>query len=391
MGLLGWLFGRKKGAANATTKTAQKGREGIDSATPNMPRKDLHKAAEAGDSTTVEEWLAEGVDPDKNDSEGRTPLHLAAAAGRTDVVKVLLDRGADVNAKTFTGVSPLHWAVSGGHTEAAELLLDCGADANAKTDKGHTPLRFAVHTKQLGIGRLLLDYGADPDIRDAFGAHPLRDWAAGDPKTQKKLLGYHPKPRARTKGDTAPDKASRQAPMPGEQKGAPSATAGRVKRACEYKEGERVVFTLDTFFPTNEMGILSHVNVGSEAVVVEAPQAGASSEKLRLSIPGLGVRGIHEKCIDDARSPAADAFRHVQGDWVPCRYDPERYGWIMPGMLVGGKHRFQLKDGTVLEGEIEKQSGDREFTVSARAVSTDDIAMVWFEPLTWATVWRVPE
>jgi len=391
MGLLEWLLGRTKGATGDTIKSAQEGREQIDPSAPDLPREDLHKAAEAGDLATVKGWLADGVNPDKNDSEGRTPLHLAAAAGRTDVVEVLLDHGAEINARTFTTVTPLHLAVSFGHKAVAELLLDYGADPNAKTDNGNTPLRFAVHTKQLAIGRLLLDYGADPDIRDASGVHPLQDWVAGDPKTQKKLLGYRPRPRARTKRGTTPDKASRQAPMPGGQKGTQSATGGRVKRACEYKAGDRIIFTLDTFVPTNEMGILSHVNVGSEAVVVEAPRAAGSSEYLPLSIPGLGVLEVPEQYVDDARSPAADTFRHVRGDWVPCRYDPARYGWITRGVIGGAEHRFELKDGTVLEGKIESQSGGREFTVSGRAVSTDVIAMVWFQPLTWGTVWRVPE
>ena len=41
----------------------------------------------------------DGVDPDSNDNDSRTPLSLAAEKGRETVVKLLLKKGAELESQ----------------------------------------------------------------------------------------------------------------------------------------------------------------------------------------------------------------------------------------------------------------------------------------------------
>jgi ankyrin repeat protein len=47
----------------------------------------------------IKAFLADGMNPDARDDEGRTALGRAALAGETEVVKALIAGGADVNVR----------------------------------------------------------------------------------------------------------------------------------------------------------------------------------------------------------------------------------------------------------------------------------------------------
>ena len=134
----------------------------------------LHKAASAGQTDSVELWLAKGADVNSIDSKGVTPLHKAAAKGHTEVVKLLLAKGAAVNAKTGEhGLTPLHFAAARGHTAAAQLLLGRGAEVNAADASGWTPLHMAAAEGHTGTVELLLAKGAKVNAREEDGVTAL--------------------------------------------------------------------------------------------------------------------------------------------------------------------------------------------------------------------------
>lgn len=71
--------------------------------------------------------LAEGVDIEAEDEDGKRPLMMAAFANNTNSMKVLLDKGANVNAVDKNGWSVLIWACAMGQLEAVKLLKQYGS------------------------------------------------------------------------------------------------------------------------------------------------------------------------------------------------------------------------------------------------------------------------
>ena len=104
----------------------------------------IHTAAKTGDLAGVQAELDKGVDVDEGDDSwpGMTPLHYAADEGHTEVVELLIANGVEVNGKDEDGRIPLHFAANSGHKEVVELLIANGADVNARDDDGGTPLDY---------------------------------------------------------------------------------------------------------------------------------------------------------------------------------------------------------------------------------------------------------
>ena len=104
------------------------------------PARNICQAAYEGNSETVKQHLANGVDVNARGGIGETPLYDAVLGGHKEIIELLIAEGADVNAKDDWGKTPLRCAAVQDQKENAELLIANGADVNAKDDKGRTPL-----------------------------------------------------------------------------------------------------------------------------------------------------------------------------------------------------------------------------------------------------------
>ncbi|KAJ4425531.1 hypothetical protein ANN_27725 [Periplaneta americana] len=151
------------------------------------------------------------ADLDETDSEGRTQLHRAAERGDTHTVQLLLDAGSLVNAVDLHSYTPLYLAAREGHQGACRALLAAGARMDVKTRlAGCTALHGAAWYGQRAVCQLLLTAGArpsEPDDRDQWTA---LHWAAckGHAPVVQLLLQYGAERRARDKkGRTALDLA----------------------------------------------------------------------------------------------------------------------------------------------------------------------------------------
>ena len=177
----------------------------------NFDEKSFFAAAQARDALAINAFFDAGINPNAQNSEGRTVLISAAARGELDVVKVLLSRGVDINVKDNRGYTALAHAIEARYPEveeallnrpeinpnvggllgrpillayvwrdnkkATETLLARGADVNLVDADGDTALHGAAETGNVEIMRLLLDKGANLNAKNKQGGTPLM-WAA---------------------------------------------------------------------------------------------------------------------------------------------------------------------------------------------------------------------
>jgi len=131
----------------------------------------LFKAAEDGNIEAAKQAIANGIDVNAEDDDGRTPLHRAAWRGHKEVVELLIANGADVNAKDGMGATPLHLAAT---KEIVELLIAAGADVNAKDGwRDLTPLHEAAGEGHKEVAELLIAEGADVNFKNWDNKTPL--------------------------------------------------------------------------------------------------------------------------------------------------------------------------------------------------------------------------
>ena len=153
----------------------------------------LIRAAEEGDTETVEMLLDREADIEAKTNDGETALMLAAGQGHTETVELLLDKGADIEADIKTdyedgGHRALHFAAKEGRTETVALLLSRGADIEAKTNDCWTPLMRAAWSGHKEAVGLLLDKGADIEAEDDSGWRALHYAAVGGHTETVELL-----------------------------------------------------------------------------------------------------------------------------------------------------------------------------------------------------------
>lgn len=181
----------------------------------------LHGVAASGAPSAITEMIANGLDPDVRDANGRTPFHVAAFLKQRAAMVALAKGGADVNALdkqrydavTITAVAndpetmslaiqlgnkagnitsiydgtALIAAAHLGHGEVVRRLIAAGAPLDHVNNLGWTALIEAI---VLGDGgrqhqacvEALLAAKANPSLADRSGATPL---------ALAKARGYH--------------------------------------------------------------------------------------------------------------------------------------------------------------------------------------------------------
>ena len=88
----------------------------------------LHDAATGGDLEAMAAALADGLDVDGRDAQGRTAILAATVARQTAAVAALLDAGADVDLQDDRLDNPFLYAGAEGLLDILRLVNDAGAD-----------------------------------------------------------------------------------------------------------------------------------------------------------------------------------------------------------------------------------------------------------------------
>jgi len=119
---------------------------------------DLHASAWDGDIDKVLKLLAEGADPNWQDSINETALFGAAAWGHSEIVGILLEGGARHDLVSSDGLTPLHWAARA-NVQTVEVLVSAGANVRAVDQTGALPIDVAHRYGQGDVVRFLKSFG----------------------------------------------------------------------------------------------------------------------------------------------------------------------------------------------------------------------------------------
>jgi len=126
----------------------------------------LHLACKDGSIELVKELLNQGVEINKQDSDGLTALHLTK---NSEILKILIEAGANPNLQDYrSGFTPLLDAMVW-LDEAKYTLLVPLTDLNLKSSFGYTALMFSAIYHRLDDMKLLIDAGADLFMRNYEG------------------------------------------------------------------------------------------------------------------------------------------------------------------------------------------------------------------------------
>ncbi|MEM7612731.1 MAG: ankyrin repeat domain-containing protein, partial [Pseudomonadota bacterium] len=91
---------------------------------------------------------------------------LARAAGRGELrtIERLVSSGVDVNTRGEKNATALYWALRRSNHSGFVKLLELGADPNIVFDDGGTVMHWAVDHKNVDFLRSALEYGGDPNL-----------------------------------------------------------------------------------------------------------------------------------------------------------------------------------------------------------------------------------
>ena len=126
-------------------------------------------AAAENDSVTVQQLLAQGVDIESRDADGRSALLLATHHNAIDVARILIDTGANVNAMDNITDSPYLYAGAEGRLEILRMALAHGADLASVNRYGGTALIPAAHHGHIETVQELLKTEIDIDHINYLG------------------------------------------------------------------------------------------------------------------------------------------------------------------------------------------------------------------------------
>lgn len=127
-----------------------------------LPKK--YTELQAGDTSSIQQMLEEGISVNAVDEKGHSLLMLAAYKGDMQTVKFLIEAGADISQQNrkpglYFGDTPLEYALRGKQKKMVDFFLSLPADKNAKSDKMITAIYACGLQSNYEMLKYLLDKG----------------------------------------------------------------------------------------------------------------------------------------------------------------------------------------------------------------------------------------
>jgi quinoprotein dehydrogenase-associated probable ABC transporter substrate-binding protein len=125
------------------------------------PNQELSNAVNANDVERVKLLVKKGADVNQADPQGWTPLQNAARHRKDGMIKALIDLGADPNLPDASGLTPLVAAAMRDHVPSVKMLVASGADIEKAGPQGYRPLALAIAESKYEAAKALIESGAD--------------------------------------------------------------------------------------------------------------------------------------------------------------------------------------------------------------------------------------
>lgn len=129
--------------------------------TPTAPDSIVIGWIEAGDSLSLNNWLARGGDPSSKGELNYPLLSSAIQSHRLNLARLLILYGADPNIAGWVGFTALHYAVGNNDTSSIAFLLNNGADIERRDKADRTPLLLSIDWGRYEAFDYLVWNGAD--------------------------------------------------------------------------------------------------------------------------------------------------------------------------------------------------------------------------------------
>lgn len=133
----------------------------------------LHAAAKEGRVSEVETLVNFSGDPNKVNSQGKTPLHVAIENGRNEICQFLVGI-TDLTIQDHGGWTVLHWAANMGSEELVKIILDADSEVIRSCDYNwRTPLHLAAIRGKADVVKAFVHAKADLEAIDDDGKTAL--------------------------------------------------------------------------------------------------------------------------------------------------------------------------------------------------------------------------
>lgn len=159
----------------------------------------------------------------------------------------------------------------------------------------------------------------------------------------------------------------------------------KIRPYSDYREGQKVVFTVDTNYavlvPAGTLAIVT--KVFSETSIMVKLLFSPDSYKKEVVQLYEGEKEISQFKVDIIQEREINAYINL-GDWIPVRKSMNGEGWHIP---LSSRYflALKLKDGTILEGNLEGWSSTSDYCVelkiNSRSISSKEIENIAYKKL----------
>ncbi len=121
----------------------------------------MYRGIAALDENAAHEFALNVSSVNLADNEGNRAIHFAALNDNSEIIGILASHGGNIDAKNNAGATALHYAARHGHMHALVEITRLEADIDARDKEGMAPIHYAANSNRIDAARYLKKIGAD--------------------------------------------------------------------------------------------------------------------------------------------------------------------------------------------------------------------------------------
>ena len=133
----------------------------------------IFQAIALNDEDTLKKFIADSIDLETKNDEGKTPLAAALSLAQDSAVALLLETGVEINTRDKNEASPILTALRNMPSDVSETLLNMGADPDVRDKDGYSPLMVACQNEMGDIASVIMGMGVPLEPVNVLGRSAL--------------------------------------------------------------------------------------------------------------------------------------------------------------------------------------------------------------------------